>query len=60
MTGSSAEVIQAEQDMAQQNLLKKSVKKTIFAGDTGSYKPGQGGAPGLPVQPTTSYRKTLG
>jgi hypothetical protein len=33
----AAEVIAAEQDLAKQNLMKKSVKKTIFAGDTGGY-----------------------
>lgn len=38
VTGSAAEVIAAEHDIAQQNLLKKSVKKTILAGDTGGFK----------------------
>ena len=38
VTTSSAEVIQAQQDLAQQNLMKKSIKKTVFAGDTGGYK----------------------
>lgn len=38
-------VIQAEQDVAQQNLLKKSVKKTILAGDTGGWRPDMGGKP---------------
>ena len=55
VTSSSAEVIQAEQDTAQQNLLKKSVKKTIFAGDTGGYKPG-GAQPG----PGVGFRSKLG
>jgi len=47
VTTSSAEVIQAQQDVAQQNLMKKSIKKTVFAGDTGGYKgmPGAGAAP---------------
>lgn len=40
ITSSNPEVIQAEQDYAKESLLKKSVKKTIFAGDTG----GPGGA----------------
>jgi hypothetical protein len=38
VTTSSAEVIQAQQDYAQQNMMKKSIKKTIMAGDTGGYK----------------------
>jgi hypothetical protein len=48
VTGTSAEVIQAQQDYASQNLLKKSVKKTIYAGDTGGgmKKPGAAGAVG--------------
>jgi hypothetical protein len=44
VTTSSAEVIQAQQDIAQQNLMKKSIKKTVFAGDTGGYK-------GMPATP---------
>lgn len=35
--GNADAVIQAEHDYANQNLLKKSVKKTILAGDTGGY-----------------------
>lgn len=46
VTANSAEVIQAEQDTAQQNLMKKSVKNTIYAGDTGGYKPGVQQPPG--------------
>ena len=60
VTSSSAEVIQAENDFAKENLLKKSVKKTIFAGDTGGFLPGspmQGNTPG---QPPTSYKGKLG
>ncbi len=36
--------MQAEQDYAKEDLLKKSIKKTIFAGDTGGF----GGAPQNP------------
>ncbi len=39
VTSSDPSVVQAEHDLAQGNLLKKSVKKTIFAGDTGGYNP---------------------
>ncbi len=54
VTASSAEVVQAEQDTAQQNLLKKSVKKTIYAGDTGGYKPG-----GEQAGPAFGFRSKL-
>jgi hypothetical protein len=37
ITSANPEVIQAEQDYAKASLLKKSVKKTIFAGDDGGY-----------------------
>ena len=40
VTQNNAAVLQAEHDMAQQNLLKKSVKNTIMAGDTGGWTPG--------------------
>lgn len=35
---SSKEVVQASQDLAQQNMLKKSIQKTIYAGDTGGFQ----------------------
>lgn len=41
VTQDNQAVVQAQHDLSQANLLKKSVKKTIFAGDTGGY-----GAPG--------------
>lgn len=60
VTATNEEVIQAEQDTAQQNLIKKSVKKTIFAGDTGGYKPGMAGSPGAPGAAATSFKTKLG
>jgi len=39
VTASDAAVVDAEREFAQSNLLKKSVKKTIYAGDTGGYSP---------------------
>jgi hypothetical protein len=39
VTENNAAVLQAEHDMASQNLLKKSIAKTIYAGDTGGYNP---------------------
>jgi hypothetical protein len=42
VTTSSPEVMAAQQDVLQQQMLKKSIKKTIFAGDTGGYKPQAG------------------
>lgn len=62
VTGSAAEVVQAQQDLAQQNLMKKSIKKTIFAGDT-AFQPGQAGSPGNAMQgasPSAGYKKTFG
>lgn len=51
-------VVAAEQDVAQQNLLKKSVKKTILAGDTGGFSPSNAGA-GKPDF-NVSYKGKLG
>lgn len=39
VTRTSADVLRAESEVAKENLLKKSVKKTIYAGDTGGYQP---------------------
>lgn len=39
ITAAAPEVLAAEHDIAQQNLMKKSVKKTIYAGDTGGFNP---------------------
>ena len=50
VTQTSREVVQAEQDYAKENLLKKSVKKTIFAGDTGGF----GGSPNNPFSAAPS------
>lgn len=44
VTATNPAVVQAEHDMAQSNLLKKSVKQTMIAGDTGGYQPGASGA----------------
>lgn len=57
VTASAAEVVQAEQDNAQQNLMKKSIKKTIFAGDTGGFSPK---APGGSGGPAVGFRGKLG
>lgn len=37
ITPANQQVVQAEQDYAKANLLKKSINRTIFAGDTGGY-----------------------
>jgi len=39
VTQDNTAVIQAEHDLAQANLGKKSIKRTIFAGDTGGFSP---------------------
>lgn len=59
VTTNAPEVIQAEQDLAQQNLIKKSVKNTIYAGDTPYNPAGPAPAPNAPgagAGPTT-YRR---
>ena len=49
VTTTNAQVVQAQHDLAQQELLKKNIKKTVYAGDTGGY--GKQGSPdgNLPV-----------
>ena len=51
---SARDVIAAEKDLSQQNLLKKSVKKTIYAGDTHT----QAGGPGSTTTGPSTFRKT--
>ena len=53
----STAVMQAERDYAQRNLLKKSVRKTIVAGDTGGYQPNN---PNPPIGPTAGYKPGRG
>jgi hypothetical protein len=61
VTSTNAEVIQSEHDLATSNLIKKSVKKTILAGDTGGYNPGApGSVPGQAASPTAGYKAKLG
>jgi len=38
VTMSNIDVVNAGQDQLRQEMLKKSIKKTIYAGDTGGYK----------------------
>ncbi len=52
VTSSAPEVLQARQDLAQENLMKKTIKKTIFAGDNSGFQAGAG-----PAVPPTTYRK---
>ena len=56
VSSAAAEVIAAEHDIAQQNLLKKSVKKTILAGDTGGFNP-MGQNPANAPGSATTFRK---
>ena len=61
VTSSQAEVIQAEHDVAQQNLMKKSIKNTVYAGDTGGFKgPGAVAPQNAAVAPTASFKSKLG
>ena len=60
VTSQDPAVTQAEHDFAQSNLLKKSVKRTILAGDTGGYMPGGGGGQGQQPGAQTGYKPKLG
>jgi hypothetical protein len=57
ITAANAEVLQAQDAFAKASLLKKSVKDTIWAGDTGGFKPGEAGYPGGPTPGPLTYRK---
>jgi hypothetical protein len=59
VTSNNQAVQQAEQSQAQSNLLKKSVKNTILAGDTGGYLPAKPNMAGQP-DPITAYKAKLG
>lgn len=59
VTPDAPAVIAAEQEQAQANLLKKSVKKTILAGDVG-YNPLGNNVAGQPGSNTSGYRSKLG
>ena len=53
-SASGADVLRAQMDLVQQEAMKKSIKKTIFAGDTGGFK---GSAPYGSVASGTSGAK---
>ena len=58
VTMDSSEVVQAEQETAQQNLMKKSFKQTIQAGDTGGYMASAAQPAPVPgVTPGATYMK---
>jgi len=57
ITPANAQVVQAEQDFAKASLLKKSVKRTILAGDTGGFRPGEAGYPGNPGPGPSTYKR---
>lgn len=56
VTTSNAEVVAAEQQVASQNLMKKSIKGTILAGDNLGYNPG-GNNPANAAPPISTFRK---
>ena len=51
VTATDPEVMQAGQDLRQQTMLKKSIKRTIFAGDDGGWKGAVKPAGGNPLVP---------
>ncbi len=55
ISATATEVVQAGEDLRRQELMKKNIKRTIFAGDTGGWsgmkspmKTGNAGQPGSP------------
>lgn len=56
ITPGNAQVLSAENAFARGNLLKKSVKDTILAGDTGGFQPGAPGYPGNPASGPASFK----
>ena len=50
VTQAASEVVQSKLDVAQQQLMRKNMKSTIRAGDTGGFRP-PGMAPGKPFTP---------
>lgn len=49
VTPSAAEVVQAGMDVRQQEMLKKNIRSTVKAGDTGGFKQAGGGKLAAPV-----------
>jgi hypothetical protein len=58
VTAANAQVLDAEQNFAKQTLGQKTVSDTIYAGNTGGFRPGEQGYPGMPVAPK-SFKKGL-
>lgn len=56
ITAANPEVLAAQSDFEKANLLKKSVKNTILAGDTGGFFKGEGGYPGSPASATQGFK----
>jgi hypothetical protein len=53
ITSADAQVLAAESDFAKAKLNQFTVGDTIYAGNTGGFKPGEPGYPGGPVAPKT-------
>jgi len=51
ITPANPQVLAAQQNFAQATLGQKTVSDTIFAGNTGGWRPGDPGSPGNPVAP---------
>lgn len=60
VTADSQEVVAAELQAAQANALKKTIKGTILAGDTGIYSQKSGGIAGQPQSTVTGFKGKLG
>jgi hypothetical protein len=51
ITPANPQVLQAQQNFAQQTMGQKTVSDTILAGNTGGFYKGEPGSPGNPVAP---------
>lgn len=60
VTADNQAVVAAELQAQQANALKKTIKGTILAGDTGIYHQGSGNPAGMATPNTTGFKGKLG
>jgi len=56
ITAADPEVIAAEDDYTRAQLQKFGINKTVFAGNTMGYKPGEAGQPGTPGAAPATFK----
>ena len=57
ITPADPQVLAAQQNFAKKTLGQKTVSDTILAGNTGGYRPGEAGYPGMPGVAPKSFKK---